>query len=183
MYKTAGVRGFTIVELLIVIVVIGILAAITIVAFNGIQSRANNNAKVTAVKSYMKLIAGYRATYSEDPSSTTSCATVDNSCTSNSGVVQSSSNNTTLIANLRKIGTPPASLLPAVNGNYGMQYIREDATLDGAATTIRLEYWLQGDNVPCGVEKVSNNTLPAATTPTNGFTTSSAGRTTCWIRM
>ncbi len=32
--------GFTIVELLIVIVVIGILAAITIVAFNGIQERA-----------------------------------------------------------------------------------------------------------------------------------------------
>ena len=33
--------GFTIVELLIVIVVIGILAAITIVAYNGIQQRAN----------------------------------------------------------------------------------------------------------------------------------------------
>lgn len=33
-------HGFTIVELLIVIVVIGILAAITIVAFNGIQDRA-----------------------------------------------------------------------------------------------------------------------------------------------
>jgi len=33
-------RGFTIVELLIVIVVIGILAAITIVAYNGIQSRS-----------------------------------------------------------------------------------------------------------------------------------------------
>ena len=32
--------GFTIVELLIVIVVIGILATITIVAFNGIQNRA-----------------------------------------------------------------------------------------------------------------------------------------------
>ncbi len=32
--------GFTIVELLIVIVVIGILAAITIVAFNGVQERA-----------------------------------------------------------------------------------------------------------------------------------------------
>jgi prepilin-type N-terminal cleavage/methylation domain-containing protein len=33
-------KGFTIVELLIVIVVIGILAAITIVAYNGIQQRA-----------------------------------------------------------------------------------------------------------------------------------------------
>jgi len=32
--------GFTIVELLIVIVVIGILAAITIVAFNGVQERS-----------------------------------------------------------------------------------------------------------------------------------------------
>lgn len=35
--------GFTIVELLIVIVVIGILAAITIVAYNGVQSRARDS--------------------------------------------------------------------------------------------------------------------------------------------
>ena len=42
--KQTQQTGFTIVELLIVIVVIGILAAITIVAYNGIQGRANDAA-------------------------------------------------------------------------------------------------------------------------------------------
>lgn len=42
MRKTA--YGFTIIELLIVIVVIAILATISVVAYNGIQNRANNTA-------------------------------------------------------------------------------------------------------------------------------------------
>jgi prepilin-type N-terminal cleavage/methylation domain-containing protein len=49
-------RGFTIVELLIVIVVIGILAAITIVAYNGVQTRAENNKTVAAVNQSVKLL-------------------------------------------------------------------------------------------------------------------------------
>lgn len=37
-------KGFTIVELLIVIVVIGVLASIVVVAYNGVQNRANDAA-------------------------------------------------------------------------------------------------------------------------------------------
>lgn len=42
-------RGFTIVELLIVIVVIAILAAITVVAYNGIQQRSRVTALWTSI--------------------------------------------------------------------------------------------------------------------------------------
>lgn len=46
--------GFTIVELLIVIVVIGILAAITVVAYNGIQQRARDAKMASTLQSATK---------------------------------------------------------------------------------------------------------------------------------
>lgn len=52
-------KGFTIVELLIVIVVIAILAAITIVAFNGVQQRARNAQVVSGVQAYNKALRSY----------------------------------------------------------------------------------------------------------------------------
>lgn len=51
--------GFTIVELLIVIVVIGILAAITIVAYNGVTARANNSERVADLNGIAKAIEMY----------------------------------------------------------------------------------------------------------------------------
>lgn len=54
-------RGFTIVELLIVVVVIGILAAITVVAYNGIQNRAYDVAIQSDLRSFVQKWGLYTA--------------------------------------------------------------------------------------------------------------------------
>lgn len=64
-------KGFTIVELLIVIVVIGILAAITIVAFNGVQSRAKATSAKATASGVQKKIEAFNAATTSYPTSTT----------------------------------------------------------------------------------------------------------------
>ena len=68
--KRLGQRtsGFTIVELLIVIVVIAILAAITIVAYNGMQKRAANSAIVSDFTAWKRAFSLYKAQYGNYPS-------------------------------------------------------------------------------------------------------------------
>lgn len=56
---SSPMTGFTIVELLIVIVVIGILAAIVIVAYNGVQERARSAAILSDIRQVQKYIEAY----------------------------------------------------------------------------------------------------------------------------
>lgn len=64
--------GFTIVELLVVIVVIGILAAVTLISYAGITSRANTSSAQTAANA----VVAKAANYSTDSTSTTYPATL-----------------------------------------------------------------------------------------------------------
>lgn len=64
--------AFTIVELLIVIVIIGILAAITIVSYTGITNRANQATLQADLSNASKKIKMYYALYNTYPASMTS---------------------------------------------------------------------------------------------------------------
>jgi prepilin-type N-terminal cleavage/methylation domain-containing protein len=59
--------GFTIVELLLVIVVIGILSAITIQSFSNIQRRAANTVRVNEIFQWVKSFQLYKAAYGSFP--------------------------------------------------------------------------------------------------------------------
>ena len=61
MKKRGHLRGFTIIELLIVVVVIAILATITVVAYNGIQQSAYNSKAVANTDTYKKALMLYAA--------------------------------------------------------------------------------------------------------------------------
>lgn len=98
--------GFTIVELLIVIVVIGILAAITIVAYNGIQQRAYEASLQSDLRQGAKQLA---LDYTLTSSYPTSLAAA------NSGNGLKSSNGTTYQYSYNNNVNPPSFCLAAVS--------------------------------------------------------------------
>jgi general secretion pathway protein G len=58
---SAKIHGFTIVELLIVIVVIGVLASISVASFGGMSTRAEDSAIASKVTGIAKLVQSYAA--------------------------------------------------------------------------------------------------------------------------
>lgn len=109
--------GFTIVELLIVIVVIAILATISIVAYSGMQQRARNTQTITAVVGYVKALNLYKADNGQHPP-VSSCLGNNydaTGCDSSGYVVNGGNLNTTYLANYFGSSVP----MPAPNrGEY-----------------------------------------------------------------
>jgi prepilin-type N-terminal cleavage/methylation domain-containing protein len=188
--RSSRTRGFTIVELLIVIVVIGILAAITIVAYNGIQQRATNTAIIAAAKQTVNAVTAYRMTYDKYPSMGGYCVTTDNSCV-NYNLAVVTSDNTSWMNELRKVAVPAASIPVTDSTHYGLYIdLYSPRTYNHNAIPGLLMYWLKGDNQPCQLQNVVvGDPAPLAgetnafITSTNPWTSTGSGLTKCWVSL
>ena len=65
--RKSPVVGFTIVELLIVIVILGVLATIVIVAYSGVQERARSAKRQNDIAAVQKIVEAYNAEKGEYP--------------------------------------------------------------------------------------------------------------------
>lgn len=75
-------QGFTIVELLIVIVVIAILAAITVVAYNGMQQRSRDARRLSDMNAIAKALEAQYAVNGKYPLTVTGSTGAPTSCLS-----------------------------------------------------------------------------------------------------
>lgn len=74
--KSIRKRGFTIVELLIAIAIMGILAAITMVVYNGIQHRSRVATSQSEMRSVAQSSEVFRVEYNRSPISASDFATI-----------------------------------------------------------------------------------------------------------
>jgi prepilin-type N-terminal cleavage/methylation domain-containing protein len=133
MDKLKTEKGFTIVELLIVIVVIGILAAIVIVAYNGVTQRSklaqyqtDVNAMVKKAEAYGSLANGYALTAAGADAATVVAQTATAATLT---TTQNSINDTKLPSNLAYFAVLPFATVPtyaqalvAINASTTVDY-------------------------------------------------------------
>lgn len=165
MVITAKQSGFTIVELLIVVVIIGILASITAVAYNGVQARAQNSRILSAVTSWEKTLKLYKVQKGSLPSSDYNClATASTDFPAGSvlaagecmhgypssptfSATYSSALTTDLKTILASVLTLPTGTLPAISGTVNSTPIYAQGL---RYSNLTIQYYVVGKGADCG---------------------------------
>lgn len=176
-------RAFTIVELLIVIVIIAILAAISVVAYTNISQRAKNAAIIDTASKSLKMIQAYIAENGTYPATSTACITVETGCRHSPTSDNATGSNAIFNTNMATIGTLPKSVPAGGDRLYGISYFYSSTnTLDGESQPAFLQYHLFGRNQQCGIPGIMKWTADGYKTPSSGYTDGDqggSGKTLC----
>ncbi|HEY1085262.1 MAG TPA: prepilin-type N-terminal cleavage/methylation domain-containing protein [Candidatus Saccharimonadales bacterium] len=155
--------GFTIVELLVVIVVIAILASISTVAFNGVQDSARSAKMLAAIDAYTKGVQIYKSTNGNFPNPTPGSNVTlaclgpypakgvfgANSCVNGNGT-DAAFSNTTLNTQFSSVlgNLPDVSDISIKSGGTEIRGISYNLT--GATDEGFFIYYVPGQNQKCG---------------------------------
>ena len=138
------VKGFTLVELLIVIVVIAILAAISIVAYNGVTNKARDDERVATARELINSAAAYNSEHDKWPKHSTLL-------TFNTVKLNGNAANTSIVQ-----GSEPTS------GNKSLIKYRlckdgGDASTEDEATGVEVSFWkdVKDNSFTQGVNKLA----------------------------
>lgn len=199
--------GFTIVELLIVIVVIAIIAAISVVAYNGIQQRARNSQVASVIQAYRKALVQYATINQAYPTSTSACLgddypetgvyTVANNrfcfrSNSAGGISNTSFNNAIKPFLSGKTPTPNNTVFGDGSNQWsarGALFMNASSViLDGTPNPWIIIYTVEGlTSCPVGpILNLANWPNATSTPPASGYNTVLGGGTVgveCWLAL
>lgn len=185
-YRYIAGAGFTVVELLIVIVVIGILATLSIISYSGVSQQAQNNAVISNASSIIKLINAYIAKNGTYPSTGYElCLTRDNYCSTNVNA-PAVTNNASLMTALGMVAQPPLSTPDNKEpGRYGVvYYYYADGTWSGNPQPLFVYFALKGNAQDCKLPNLSGDVrISHAGNPTAQYAWTSATHTGCYVHI
>lgn len=177
--RRAHQRGFTIVELLIVIVVIAILAAIGIISYNNMSNRASNLAIIDSAGKILRHVQAYTSLNGEYPIYSTSimnvCATYESGCHNENNPIPARSD---FNMKMDSIATLPRTVPSVGDDRYGIHLsYYAPHTFNGESRPLSLVYYLYGVNQSCGLSGVAGPTWPNTVSSSTEYTVGNHGAT------
>lgn len=194
-WRTRRRDGFTIVELLIVIVVVAILAAITIVAYNGVQQRATASRTISTAETYVNALRLYITQYGAYPITFNACLGDTNPDTNGDsigdcGTDGNTNQSNTLNTELKKVIStlPNANFLTITEGANkitGMRYNWGGSSrfVDDKQRPLMIIYYLQGSEQDCVLGDVARDLGNSRWQTGAKYTYSTAAKTSCYVSI